>query len=102
MRGIDIEQQIVDSFFLLLCAFAFIDVGKFVALVVSPYLRHQTQGFLFVGFFQQFQRCGDIGTPAFGILGHLVETCTVVVVLQLTERFHSFVQIVVDDGKAVA
>ena len=41
-------------------------------------------------------------TPTLRIVGHLVEPLAVVVVLQLSERGHTTVEIVVDDGKAVA
>ena len=41
-------------------------------------------------------------TPTLCIIGHFIESLAVVVILQLSERGHSTVEIVVDDGKAVA
>ena len=55
-----------------------------------------------MGFLQQFQGSGHIGSSALRILRHFIESGAIVVVLQLTERLHGLVQIVVNDGKAVA
>ena len=54
-------------------------------------------------FLQVFLQCrGDGGTTAVSIVGHLVKPLAVVVVLQLAERCHTSIEVVVDDGKAVA
>ena len=47
------------------------------------------------------QRIGDLRASSLGIVHHLVESVAIVIVLQLSHGFHRFVEIVVDDGKAV-
>ena len=44
---------------------------------------------------------GYLRTSALRIVGHLIEALAVIVILHLTEGFHGFVQIVVDEGKTV-
>ena len=102
LRGVDVEQQVVDCLFLFLCTFSLVDVGQLIALVVRPYLGQQRQRLLFMGFLQLFQCCGNIGPATFRILCHFIEPSTVIVILQLAEWLHGLVQIVVNDGKAVA
>ena len=51
---------------------------------------------------QQLQGIADVGAAALGIVGHFVEPLAIVVVLQLPEGLHGFVQVVVDEGIAVA
>mgnify|MGYP006981698584 CR=1 FL=1 len=48
------------------------------------------------------KRGADVYATTLGISGHFVHSCSVIVVLQLPERLHGTIKIVVNDGKAVA
>ena len=103
MRGVDTEENLVNRLLLLLRALTFIYIGKLVALIVCPDLWQKTHGSVLVGFLQVVLKgSGDFRPPAFGVVGHLVESLAIVVVLQLAEGLHGPVEIIVDDGKTVA
>ena len=53
-------------------------------------------------FLQIVLKCSRyLSTSSFGIISHLVESLTIIVVLQLTERLHCLVEIIVYDSKAI-
>ena len=53
--------------------------------------------------FQSFlQGVADFSPSALSIIGHFIETFSVEVILQLAERLHRLVEVVVDNGKAIA
>ena len=49
-----------------------------------------------------FEGSSDIGAASLHVVGHLVESQPIVVILQLPEGLETAIEVVVDDGKAVA
>ena len=101
VRRVDTHEHVVEFFFVVCRAFSVVYIDELVSLYFGEELGQRAHRLVLLGRLEQLQGFGDAGPCALGVRGHFVHAVAVILVLQLAQRFHASVEIVVNDGVSV-